>query len=280
MQAVNWLDKPCPKCAYVRTRADTNPEWQCPRCHIAYAKFVAAAAPVRARLAVHGREMANEASHDSSILVLVIANVVVLAIAYFSHMSLRSLLFVYWVQSVVIGLSHTIRLLSLQRFSIEGFQTNTPLDETPATKYRMAGFFVLHYGMFHGAYFVFLVTEQGRQGQPLLAGAGGAYAFCALVFALNHAFSLARNLKSDAAGTPRLATLMVLPYARIVPMHLMILSGLLFTTGTSAFAIFVFGLLKTVSDVVMPEIDHHLMGWKVTIGSDGEGGWEIGSDGD
>ena len=30
----------CPKCGYVRTAHDTNPEWQCPSCQIAYSKFV------------------------------------------------------------------------------------------------------------------------------------------------------------------------------------------------------------------------------------------------
>lgn len=30
----------CPKCNYIRTETDANPEWQCPACKIAYAKFV------------------------------------------------------------------------------------------------------------------------------------------------------------------------------------------------------------------------------------------------
>ncbi len=32
----------CPKCKYVRQRNDTAPQWQCPRCGIAYEKFSAA----------------------------------------------------------------------------------------------------------------------------------------------------------------------------------------------------------------------------------------------
>lgn len=28
----------CPKCQYVRTPADTSPEWQCPSCGVVYAK--------------------------------------------------------------------------------------------------------------------------------------------------------------------------------------------------------------------------------------------------
>jgi len=31
----------CPKCEYVRTDSDINPDWQCPACHIAYSKFTA-----------------------------------------------------------------------------------------------------------------------------------------------------------------------------------------------------------------------------------------------
>ena len=33
----------CPKCRYVRQRGDTAPDWQCPRCGIAYEKFAAEA---------------------------------------------------------------------------------------------------------------------------------------------------------------------------------------------------------------------------------------------
>ena len=38
----NYVGKPCPKCAYVRAAAETAPEWQCPKCGIAYLKFVEA----------------------------------------------------------------------------------------------------------------------------------------------------------------------------------------------------------------------------------------------
>lgn len=31
----------CRKCGYVRTPADTNPEWQCPKCLVAYRKYEA-----------------------------------------------------------------------------------------------------------------------------------------------------------------------------------------------------------------------------------------------
>ncbi len=35
----------CPKCSYARQATDSNPDWQCPSCHVAYARFGAEAAP-------------------------------------------------------------------------------------------------------------------------------------------------------------------------------------------------------------------------------------------
>lgn len=35
------MSRICPKCAYQRRPTDTNPEWQCPSCHVAYNKVIA-----------------------------------------------------------------------------------------------------------------------------------------------------------------------------------------------------------------------------------------------
>ena len=43
--AESFVGKPCPKCGHVRRPDTTAPEWQCPQCGIAYAKFVPAAPP-------------------------------------------------------------------------------------------------------------------------------------------------------------------------------------------------------------------------------------------
>src|SRR5262245_12442538 len=40
--AESYVGKPCPKCQYKRTASESAPDWQCPKCGVAYAKFVAA----------------------------------------------------------------------------------------------------------------------------------------------------------------------------------------------------------------------------------------------
>jgi len=190
---------------------------------------------------------------DSSVLALLAANAAALGIAWALRMSVRDLMLVYWIQSVIIGAMHAVRILKLERFDVANFRINgQPVEETPATRRRVATFFAMHYGVFHVVYFVFIVAAgAGRLGS--IAG----YLVCALIFVVNHGFSLRHNLARDARGRPNIGTLMFLPYARIVPMHATILLGGAFI-GTAAF--FVFGLLKTLADVAMHVVEHHVLG--------------------
>jgi ribosomal protein S27AE len=244
--------KPCPKCGYVRTAADMNPAWQCPKCRIAYMKFPPRAARLSTRLAAGGRELAQEASEDSSVLVLIAANLAALAIAWWIGMSLRELMLVYWIQSVIIGVMSFIRILSLDRFDPSNLNIgNRPVQETAGDKLKIAGFFLLHYGFFHFGYLVFVLSLRSQDGGSSAIG----YLLCALVFFANHGYSLLKNVRQDAHGRPHIGTLMFLPYARIVPMHLTILFGGTFFAG----AFTLFGGLKVLADVAMHTLEHHVL---------------------
>jgi len=251
--------KPCPNCGHIRTAADTNPVWQCPRCFIAYLKHQPAAsqpgAQLGARLLAGGREMAAEARTDHSVWALIAANLVALLIAYLTHMSLRELMLVYWIQSVIIGIASVIRILSLKRFSTRNLRVNNrSLPETPGSKVKVAVFFVLHYGFFHFIYLMFMTLDLMRA-EP--GGSAMGYLLCVLVFAANHGYSMLQNIRRDATGKPHLGTLMFMPYARIFPMHLTILFGGLFFGGAGTFALF--GALKVAADVVMHTVEHHVL---------------------
>lgn len=251
----SWLGRPCPKCAYVRTMRDRNPEWQCPACQVAYAKYRPQAedAPVAERLAAEGPEIAAPAKADGSLAALVGANLLALAIGYASGMTLGEMMLVYWIQSVAIGASHFVRILRLERFDPGNFKFNhRQVEETPRDKRTLAFFFLVHYGMFHLIYFMVIVIERKDEFGP-----PAAYVAMALIFAVNHAYSLVRNMKRDAAGRPSIGKLMVLPYARIVPMHAAILFGAQLAGGAGAF--FLFGLLKTGADVAMHLVEHRLL---------------------
>ena len=38
--ADSYVGKPCPKCKHVRAANEIAPDWQCPKCGVAYAKFL------------------------------------------------------------------------------------------------------------------------------------------------------------------------------------------------------------------------------------------------
>ena len=243
--------KACPKCGHVRPAGSPNPAWQCPQCHVAYHKV----APV-ARFAATGRELADEASHDPSAASLIAANTLAAGVAWWAEISLHELMLVYWMQSVIIGVSFAVRMLSLDRFSTSGTTMNgRPIPETPAAKGQMATFFALHYGIFHAGYLAFLLASAPRADRPLAAVL--AIAAGTLAFLVNHAYSMVHNIERDRRGRPNIGTMMFLPYARIVPMHLVIVGGGLLFGG--ALAWWLFAALKTAADVLMHVVEHHAL---------------------
>jgi hypothetical protein len=177
----------------------------------------------------------------------------VLVLALHQHWSLSSLLLLYWAQSVVIGIAHFCRILSLDKFSTEGYKINDrPVEPTPQTRRLTAGFFAAHYGLFHVVYLGFIFGF-GRG-----AAIWSAWlALCTALFALNHLWSYRRNRELDRQGTPNIGALLFMPYVRIVPMHATFLSGALFAPAGIGIVFFV--VLKTAADVAMHVVEHALL---------------------
>ncbi len=187
---------------------------------------------------------------------LVFVNAVTLAVALAFDWPLATLMWPYWIQSVVIGYYSRKRILALGRFSTEGFKMNgQPASPTPATQRSVANFFALHYGFFHFGYLMFLIKQV-----PLVHWwdiAGSLALGCS--FAWNHRLSFQQNVAADRQGTPNIGTLMFLPYVRIVPMHFTILFGGTVTGGGGPAAALVFGALKTAADVLMHHLEHRVL---------------------
>ena len=184
---------------------------------------------------------------------LIAANLFAMGVAYATGMGLNEMLFVYWMQSVIIGICAVIRILNLKSFSTKDFSmSGGRVEETPAGKRRAATSFILIYGTMHVGYLVFLWfggPSIGRMQGSLLG-----YGLCAAVFAVNHAYSLYKNMQADAVGRPDLGNLMMLPFARIVPMHFTVVVGNAMANGIAA--TFFFLIFKTFLDVILHCAEH------------------------
>lgn len=189
---------------------------------------------------------------DGSVWSLAIANAIALGVAILEGWDLDALVIVYWAQSVIIGIANVFRILALDRFSTENFTINDqPVDPTPATKRHVAAFFTVHYGLFHAVYLAFLVH---RAGSGLAQLIGLSFWVCVVSFALNHYWSYRYNRDLDRQGTPNIGTLMFTPYARIIPMHVVIGSGA--ALSPSSWGMLAFVGLKTLADAIMHAVEH------------------------
>jgi hypothetical protein len=128
------------------------------------------------------------------------------------------------------------------------------VSPTPATQRSVANFFALHYGFFHFGYLMFLVNQSPDwRWWDVLGGLA-----LGVSFAWNHRLSFQQNVEADRQGTPNIGTLMFLPYARILPMHLTIIFGGT-VAGGGPVAVLLFGALKTAADVLMHYVEHRVL---------------------
>ncbi len=190
---------------------------------------------------------------DFSLWALLFFNLITIYYAVTENWSLSEIMLIYWFQSITIGFFNIIRILQLKKFSTEGFKINgRQPDPTPATKVTVALFFLLHYGIFHLGYLVFIMsgTQGGAEAGNLNNLQWGSIAFGGLIFFINHLVSFYFNRVKDTKIL-NIGSLMFYPYARIIPMHLTVVLGAAFGNALVGFL-----LLKTLADVIMHRVEH------------------------
>lgn len=200
---------------------------------------------------------------DPSVWLLLASNLLTIYFAATGGISLITVLWIYWFQSVVIGIFNFIRILELKDYSTEDVRFGGQQPEpSPGFKIAMAFFFAFHYGFFHLGYFIFMIIGlpmatmlaqfNGADIDPELVATTGPWVvlIAAGAFFVNHLFSYLYNRKKESKKQ-KIGTVMTYPYLRIIPMHLIIVFGL-YTSG----GLLIFLTLKTIADIVMHIIEH------------------------
>ena len=191
---------------------------------------------------------------DWSALTLVASNLLTIAIAIYQKWNPGTVMWIYWGQSVIIGVFNVVRMWTLQNFTTDGLKMNDrPVDPTTASKRFVAIFFIVHYGFFHLVYAILLVSMAKLSPQdiaPILV--------CVAGFFVNHWFSYRYNRENDSKRKINLGTLMFFPYARIIPLHITIITGLMLSKTMWALVLFL--SLKTMADLIMHAVEHRAFG--------------------
>jgi len=154
---------------------------------------------------------------------------------------------------VLIGVFNFLDMLTLKKFSADN--NHKIGDEPVITKNSKnngctALFFAVHYGIFHLAYFFFLVT--------LIDIKKIDWIFIELSFfvilgtcVLNFVQNKIRNRREDV----NIGAMFFVPYARIIPMHLIILAPKFLNISAPV----LFLVLKTFADVIMYVVSQNIV---------------------
>lgn len=200
---------------------------------------------------------------------LLSANLVAIYFFMFHGGSVIQALWIYWLQSVIIGAVNVARLLSY-KLDYSGLAVNgkpivvDSVAAERAVRLSMTGFFILHYGSFHFAYMIFLIafsfpdlplTIDGVEAKLNFGTLNvGALILGGLVFAAHHMLSFVeeRNELQSRQAIFSAASAMFRPYIRVIPMHLIIVAGPFVAGAAGSAAVFlVFMILKTAADLAL-----------------------------
>lgn len=187
----------------------------------------------------------------------------VIFFAIVDGISANQVLWIYWSQSVIIGIFNFIRMITLKNFSTEGFrQGNKQVLPTKATAISSGVFFLFHYGFFHLIYAVFLgsfssISNSGNNTHDvkfIFVSSG--------IFLVSYLIEFLNSKKEDSNELPNIGLIMFAPYARIIPMHLTIIlggfigaAGSFFSSNTNVAVIVLFVSLKTIVDLITHSVD-------------------------
>jgi len=156
-------------------------------------------------------------------------NLLAVALTVFSGAGAWPLLLAYWADSVALGAFNVVRMLAIP---LDRGATEPPpkvVRQWRIVRLGLAGFFMVHYGGFQAVYFSIIngsVRDWFGERTPIDGRALGLT--IAALFA-HRLFGFIQEHRKpplvELSGGLRLPLYMFLPYARVVPVHLLILGG-------------------------------------------------------
>jgi Family of unknown function (DUF6498) len=180
---------------------------------------------------------------DPSLWVLIGINVYLIYYYYHHPEIFTTLIWLYWVQSVLLGLFNFVDMLTVRKVQPDSIKINGKKStESNLLKAPGAFFFLLHYGAFHFVYLIFIASMK-RSGPFQWE----FFKYFFIVFLAGQIITFVQHKIQQRKTAVNLGTMFFLPYLRIIPMHLtIILPSFL---GISNLGIFL--ILKSVADVLM-----------------------------
>jgi len=194
---------------------------------------------------------------------LIISNAIVIFFAIVDNLSAVEVLWIYWIQSVIIGLFNFIRIITLKEFTTTGFRrSGNELPPTNAAKISTAIFFLIHYGFFHFVYAIILGGFSGITGSNTSNSQSNYLLITSFIFFISYLIEYIQSTRTQPEIIANLGVLMFAPYFRIIPMHFTIIFGgfvsvlgSLISMKLDLFIIVLFVGIKTFIETITNAVD-------------------------
>lgn len=201
----------------------------------------------------------NTFSH-LSVYALIFANTVPLIGVLFFEWSLFAVIFLYWMENIVIGFFNLFRMYKVRGPINPAINTNqvklTVLRSTG--KLALMFFFFFHYGFFTLVHGIFVITLFGPFDMTLLMMLVGLSALI-----LSHGISYLTNfIGNNEYKHVHEVMLFSQPYKRVTVLHLSIIAGgfLIAAFDTPVLALAFLIVFKTIIDIRAHKKEHKIFG--------------------
>lgn len=183
------------------------------------------------------RALFKRETYTFAVIMLIAGNLVPLIGAYIFGWNPASILVLYWMETVIIGILNIPKIFSTK-------------DSLPG-KIFIAVFFTIHFGGFCAGHAVFLASLFGVKDIIKSLSEFGPLFWTGLTFAVIHIVSMVTNFYGKGEYKTREAnTQMFMPYGRVIILHVVIiLSGFLtFIFGGMA-GVVILVVIKIIADI-------------------------------
>lgn len=217
----------------------------------------------------------QEIKWDLPIITLIVANIIPIIGIIFLKWSLLYILLFYWMESAVIGFFNIIKMYmskampvgvaSYYSKNIKGYNKATSKFTGIFMKIIFPPFFMIHYGGFMAAHLIFIFAISAGFNSINISEFQTAGAILTsiliplLALVISHGFSFFTNFigKKEYLKVS-IAELMILPYKRVIIMHITLLIGgfIMIITKAPVYVLILFILLKIFIDVKAHNKEH------------------------
>jgi uncharacterized membrane protein len=198
---------------------------------------------------------------DLSAWALILTNLITISFAYGEHWAFSTIIWVYWCQTLIIGLFAFLRVVRLTDISYHGVERIQPKVYS-RSKLRNGALFLAHFTVVQGCLTFILGAFLG----PVTNQNGIILLSSSLLFFCNHLFSYYYNRKKDDTVRKNIGIMVVRPYLRLLPLFVaflfigMIVAAffLIRDQQLAPAAYVVLFVLKTSADVIAHTLEHRI----------------------